>query len=71
MLIFTRVEFIFLTIADKNLCFRFVLVTGLIKYGHLGIAEFMHSDKAFFAPHTTLPARRLGVHKELRGNKDR
>lgn len=37
----------------------------------LVIAEFMHSDKAFLAPHTMPPARRLGVHKELGGNTAR
>lgn len=33
VVIFTRVEFIFLTIADKKLCFRFVLVE-LVTQGH-------------------------------------
>ena len=76
MLILAGIESIFFTAAGMGLCFGFVLETVLIIVGFVFVIavfviaeQCLHSLRAFSASHSTPPVSRLGVHKELEGDK--
>jgi len=68
-------ELTFFTAACMVLHFGFVAKTVLIIQGCLDVLaiaeQYLHSISAFPVSHTAPPARRLGVHKELRGDTAR
>ena len=69
-MVLAGIELIFFIVDCMVLCFGFVMKTLLTMQGCFLLSS-AHAVVVFSVFHTASPARRLGVHKKLVGNKAR